>query len=272
MSTNRVEADRRRLEERNYVRMPKRSGGSYVALFEKRVIVRYDAKCSGDFNLIIVGDKGKEDDFYMLPYAQIKAMLTTQRLDRDQTRRERWRLTIRNHKLTVGPSRNHPPLPVGDFYGAEVRLDTEAEDEDEVAEALERVHARGQGFPLDSKLRKALEQHAMAAAKKHFEGLKYSVTDRSKDYPYDLECRKDGEVWYVEVKGTQTEGGEIILTHGEVKFAKGHKDHMSLFVLHSIWVPRKGDGLTLSGGKPQLLMPWDVDLTRLTPLSYKYEL
>src|SRR5262249_11901884 len=48
------------------------------------------------------------------------------------------------------------------------------EDVDEaVVEALEQSQARGQGFLLDSKLRKALEDYAMEAAKRYFEAEGY---------------------------------------------------------------------------------------------------
>lgn len=139
-------------------------------------------------------------------------------------------------------------------------------------EALERSHAKSQGFNLDSKLRKVLETHAMKAAKKHFEAQGYTWDDHSKTHPYDLRCTRKKEVLYVEVKGTQTDGTEIILTQGEVAFARKHKGQMALFVLHSIPVS-KVSGLYLLGvGKRKLTQPWDVDHGTLKPLAFKYEL
>src|SRR5262249_18635860 len=57
-----------------------------------------------------------------------------------------------------------------------------------VIEALERSQARGQGFLLDSKLRKALEDYAMDTAKRYFEAEGYEWEDCSKTCPYDLRC------------------------------------------------------------------------------------
>jgi hypothetical protein len=153
----------------------------------------------------------------------------------------------------------------------EVAAGAGADVDDPVVEALERSQARGQGFLLDSKLRKALEDYAMDAAKRHFESDGYEWEDRSKTCPYDLLCKRGQEVIHVEVKGTQTDGGEIILTPGEVHFARDHQGQMALFVLHSIQVGDGDDGFVLAGGTPHVIQPWDVDLGTLVPVSFKYE-
>jgi hypothetical protein len=44
-----------------------------------------------------------------------------------------------------------------------------------------------------------------------------------------LRCTKGIEVLHVEVKGTQTEGEEILLTPNEVAFVTSHRDTMELF-------------------------------------------
>jgi hypothetical protein len=142
--------------------------------------------------------------------------------------------------------------------------------EDPVLEAPEKSMAKGQGFFLDSKLRKLLEDYAMDAAKQHFESMGYVVEDHSKNHPYDLCCRGSTEFLYVEVKGTQTDGEGIILTAGEVKFARSHKGKIALFVLHSIKVSE--DQTVLTNGKRHLIEPWYVAQEHLTPVSYKYEL
>jgi hypothetical protein len=152
-----------------------------------------------------------------------------------------------------------------DSYSADLELD------DAAVGALERNNARGQGFLLDSKLRKALEDHAMEAATRHFESLGYKVENCSKNHPYDLLCRRDEEVLYVEVKGTQTDGSGIVLTVGEVEFARSHKGQMALFVLHSIQVSEGEGGFVLGDGERNVIVPWDVDVGTLRPLAFKYE-
>ena len=78
--------------------------------------------------------------------------------------------------------------------------------EDSAVQALEKKLATSQGFLLDSKLRKALEDYSMDAARQHFESLGYVVEDHSKNHPYDFLCTRSKETLYVEVKGTQTNG------------------------------------------------------------------
>jgi hypothetical protein len=142
--------------------------------------------------------------------------------------------------------------------------------DESVVEALERSQASGQGFLLDSKLRKALENYAMEAAKRYFEAQGYEWDDRSKTCPFDLLCSRGQDVLHVEVKGTQTDGREIILTPGEVEFARRHKGQMALFVLHSIQVAEAYDRFVLGGGERHLIRRWDVDQGTLVPVSFKY--
>jgi hypothetical protein len=144
----------------------------------------------------------------------------------------------------------------------------EAETDDSVVEALEKSHVKSQGFLLDSKTRKALETHAMDAAKRHFASLGYVVKDHSAGHPYDLLCSRGKERLYVEVKGTQTKGDGIILTAGEVRFARRKKGQMALFLVHSIKVSADG---ALSNGQDKVILPWDVDEGRLKPISFVYD-
>ena len=69
---------------------------------------------------------------------------------------------------------------------------------------------RGQSFQVDPRIRKVVEDYAVELARKHFEDEGYRVEIKGK--PFDLHCAKAHEVLYVEVKGTQTEGEEILMT------------------------------------------------------------
>ena len=106
----------------------------------------------------------------------------------------------------------------------------------------------------------------MDAAKRHFTSLGFVVEPKGR--PYDLRCTRKKELLYVEVKGTQTNGKSIILTAGEVAFARDHKGQMALLLLHSISV---SEDRKLSNGETYPVMPWDVDKGCLKPMSYKYE-
>ena len=71
--------------------------------------------------------------------------------------------------------------------GKPFRLDEatagKVEHDDSALEVFEKRQAKGQGFLLDNKLRKALEEYAMNAAKRYFKSLGYVVEDHSKGHP-----------------------------------------------------------------------------------------
>ena len=140
--------------------------------------------------------------------------------------------------------------------------------DESVVGAAEESDARQQGFLLDSKLRKALEDQAMKAAIRHFRALGYDVKDCHKSNPFDLFCTKGKERIYVEVKGTRTGGDGVFLTAGEVRFARRHKGEMAFFLLHTI---RLSPDRQVSGGEEFVIRPWDVDEGRLKPLLYSYK-
>jgi hypothetical protein len=159
----------------------------------------------------------------------------------------------------------------GDAQPGDDRVESDAEGDvdDSVVEVGEESRVKRQGFRLDKKLRDALEQHAMDAAKRFFTTKGYDVDDHHKDHPYDLLCTKKGEGLFVEVKGTEMGGKSVILTAGEVEFARRNKDQMALFVLHSIKVSPDGKA---RGGKIDARRPWNVGDGMLRPISYWYDL
>lgn len=118
--------------------------------------------------------------------------------------------------------------------------------------------ATGQGFATSQVVKKAIEDHAMDAAKRYFVGLGYSVEDRSATHSYDLRCTRPGQVLYVEVKGTTTAGASILLTPNEVAFARRNYPNTVLFILASISI-NPGGPVIASGGVTRVIQPWDVD-------------
>lgn len=152
------------------------------------------------------------------------------------------------------------------------------EDEDaEEAVASEHEHARSrgrgsrQGRQMSPQARNAIEDHAMQCATLHFKSLGYEVKDTSKGNPYDLQCTKGKETLYVEVKGTLSLGEAVLLTAGEVRFARANADQMVLFVLHSIDLFPEPDGnVRASGGVPKLEQPWRLADEKLKTITYEY--
>src|SRR5439155_22462295 len=108
--------------------------------------------------------------------------------------------------------------------------------------------------------RRAVELRAMAEATKYFNAQDWTVRDVSSSRSYDLECIRDDEILHVEVKGTTSEGGSILLTANEVAHARNFR-HTTLFVLHDIRV--EGNPPRATGGEARILDPWTIDEDQL---------
>jgi hypothetical protein len=163
----------------------------------------------------------------------------------------------------------HPELTsvLDDLFNGLTVLDDDLTDIDKAA--IEMLDD-GQGFITDPKLRKAIELHAMEAARLYFKSKGFTFENRSANNPYDWEFRRGEEVVYCEVKGTRSGGAQIILTNGEVDFARQNKEQMALFIFHSIVATYDGKNWQCSGGKRRLIIPWDVDAGNSTPISFTY--
>lgn len=147
-----------------------------------------------------------------------------------------------------------------------------ADDEDTLIETVQdaRARARGQGFSVSPEVRMAVEQHAMRQAEDYFRTQGFQVEVLGK--PYDLRCVRGDELLYVEVKGTSTDGEEVLLTPNEVAFARQNASRMVLFVCAGVEVQRTGVAVETSGGTVRLLRPWNVDDGLLIPLGFTYAL
>lgn len=119
--------------------------------------------------------------------------------------------------------------------------------------------------------RTAIETHAVGIVSEHFKGLGYRVDDVGDHESYDLDVRRRSERIYVEVKGTTTEGGAVVLTRNEVDFHRAHYPHNALAVVHDISLDRSVSPPLTSGGRLELVHPWRIEDGALTALSYQYE-
>ena len=73
------------------------------------------------------------------------------------------------------------------------------------------------------------------------------------------------------MKGTTTDGAEVILTPNEVRHAQEYPA-TALFVLSNITVERtEGGTITATGGVESVYDPWCLDEGTLTPLGFRYE-
>lgn len=128
---------------------------------------------------------------------------------------------------------------------------------------------RSAGFQSNSKIRRAVELQAMDRTVKEFRNRGYDVKDISKKSPYDLLCSKADVKKYVEVKGTQGRGLEIILTAGEVRFIRENKANCVLCVVHEIKISSKRRPKA-AGGSLKLIEPFDIAEGMLKPLAYTF--
>jgi Protein NO VEIN, C-terminal len=114
---------------------------------------------------------------------------------------------------------------------------------------------RGQGFQLDQEVNVAVEALAMNRATE-FYSKAWDVEDVHGTESYDLICRRGDEIKHVEVKGTTTDGTEVILTPNEMRHAREFS-RTALFIVSDITVGRAEDGtVTATGGKHHRYDPW----------------
>ena len=129
---------------------------------------------------------------------------------------------------------------------------------------------RGQGFQLDQEAKVAIEAHAMNMAAEFYRAA-WDVQDVHGTESYDLICRRGGEAKHVEVKGTTTDGAEVILTPNEVRHAQ-ENPHTALFVVSNIEIERAEDGtVAATGGKHHCYDPWRLNDGTLIPVGFRYQ-
>ena len=147
---------------------------------------------------------------------------------------------------------------------------SEVEEAERIIEEYTGKKRSGQGFSINADMRRAIEQYAMQKAKAFYEERGWKVFDVSTTHSYDLLCKgDDGEELHVEVKGTISDGTQILLTANEVRHARDHYPKVALFILSRIQV----DPTSIEnpqGGEIQILEPWKVDELALSPLAFAY--
>jgi hypothetical protein len=162
---------------------------------------------------------------------------------------------------------------IASYEGPNLLVDPDVEGENLSASSLESARVEAQGFQPDSRVRKAIEEYSLKRAeswlkKKEMKGCAIQRSGR----PHDLIARKGRKRLYVEVKGTQSDAKEIVLTANEVTFARKHSESMRLFVLHSVKLRWKGKKPIASGGAEFVVKPWLPVKTLLEPVQYWYRL
>lgn len=145
-------------------------------------------------------------------------------------------------------------------HWSEYVLDPEEED---VINFIEKP-----GFELNAKVRKAIEDHAVARVTKHYERAGWTV--RPQGAPYDLECTKPKhESRFVEVKGSRGPARSVLLTLNEVDHARSHHPNTALAVVHGIKIDSAASAIC-SGGTLEVHERWRPNMKDLTVTTYTY--
>jgi len=129
--------------------------------------------------------------------------------------------------------------------------------------------AGGQGFGLTAAERKAVEQRAVDVATEHLRTIGWEqITDVGATQSYDLDCSRGEQKLYVEVKGSTSAGGSVILTKNEVEFHRKNYPNNALAVVSGISLDK--ELVLATGGELHWVAPWSLAPEDLQPLSYVY--
>jgi len=164
-------------------------------------------------------------------------------------------------------------------YAAETRSYIPGDPDPEIMEAERMAEAatakrpvRRTGFRMNQKQRKAIELRAMRLAIDYFKARGAAVRDVSANRSYDLEVEEEGSCVTVEVKGTVSDGLEILITHPEVVHQRRAHPHNALALVSGVQLEGPPDAPVAAGGDLRVVQPWPIDDSALTPVSYRYSI
>lgn len=124
-----------------------------------------------------------------------------------------------------------------------------------------------QGVLLDTRARRAIEDHAQAMLTEHYRADGWVVVDRRHGHPYDAVATRQGASVFLEAKGTQGAGNMVLVTHGEVAFALDHPGECVMGIVSGIEVDR-GAGTVVPGSGTLRIVEWKPEEEELTPQTY----
>jgi hypothetical protein len=115
----------------------------------------------------------------------------------------------------------------------------------------------------------AIEHHAVAIVREHFERLGFATEDVGATESYDIRATRGKRVVFIEVKGTTGTGESITLTANEVALHTTATDNALAIVRH-IELGQTGGEAVAEGGELLLTMPWVPNASALRPIAYTY--
>lgn len=126
----------------------------------------------------------------------------------------------------------------------------------------------GQGRRLDAKLRKQIEDLAQRRLMGVYKADGWTVVDLRVGNPFDAKATKGDDVLYLEAKGTVTAGERVIVTRGEVNWARSHPGECVIGIVSGFTVKRDGTVNPNSGTLREYL--WEPQDKDLDPINYDF--
>ncbi|MGK5683094.1 protein NO VEIN domain-containing protein [Actinoplanes sp. URMC 104] len=125
-----------------------------------------------------------------------------------------------------------------------------------------------QGWQLDPVRRKKVEDAAQDRLTAHFRAQGWTVKDTRYGNPYDAVAKREGEIRYLEAKGTETAGAAVIVTPNEVAFARDHPGQCVMGILANVRFRADGEVDPASGAFR--VLAWNPDAGDLAPRAYDW--
>jgi hypothetical protein len=145
--------------------------------------------------------------------------------------------------------------------------------QDEVDRAIRpRQSSRGgQGRGLSHPERVAVELRAMDVCRAGLLAMGYGdIKDVSATKPYDFTASKEGEIWFIEVKGTTSPSGEaFLLTATELALHIENAGKTILAIVSAIELNRTPAVPTATAGSLDLMIPWNSKEWDFEPIAFR---
>lgn len=126
-----------------------------------------------------------------------------------------------------------------------------------------------QAFMIDAERRKAIEDLAQDRLTQHFTRLGWRVVDTHLTSPFDARASRGTEVRYLEAKGTTSQARAVLVTRGEVDWARAHQGQCVMGIVRDITFTSAG-AIDPNSGTLRLVN-WDPDQGELRAIQYEWE-
>ena len=126
----------------------------------------------------------------------------------------------------------------------------------------------GQAHMTDVERRKAIEEFAQRRLMHHFEERGWLVEDTRLGSPFDARATRGTEVRYLEAKGSTSEANTVMVTRGEVEWARSHRGECVMGIVGDIQF--SADGAVVPHSGTFRLLEWDPDQGDIKPIQFEW--